>query len=97
MIVVVRLTKLLLVTFRLMFVVAGIRLSWVTSSRRVFRIDKVPITRKNTIIQIYYIIPLLHTATCFGCPDRPSSGRSRIHKKKHKERERGLSIQCYEL
>ena len=88
MIVVVRVTKLLLITFRLMFVLAGVRLSWVTSSRRVFRIDKVLITRQNTIIQIYCFIPLLYTATCFGCPVRPSSGRSRKHKKKHKKRER---------
>jgi hypothetical protein len=99
MIFVVRLISLLLVTFWLMYVLADIRQSWVTSSRCVFHIDKVLITRPNTITQIYYIIPLLYTATCFGCPDRPSSGRSRIHKKKYKRREASVysAVNCNDI
>ena len=73
--------------FLIMFALAGIRQSWVMSTTCVFRTDKMLITRPNTIIQIYCIIPLLYTATCFGCPDRPSSGRIRIHKNIHKGKE----------
>jgi len=62
----------------------------VTSSRCLFRIDKVQITRPNTLIQSYYVIPLLYTATCFGCPDRPLSGRRRMHEEKHEGREASL-------
>jgi len=44
--------------------------------------NKVPIIRPNTIYRSSTINRLLlYTTNCFGCPDQPSSGRSRIHRK----------------
>jgi len=40
-------------------------------------------TKHNLTDLVYW--SLFHTATCFGCPDQPSSHRCRIHKKTQKE------------
>jgi hypothetical protein len=55
-------------------------------------VNTVLIIQPNTTIQFWYIIPLVYTATCFGCPDQPSSGRCRIHKKNTKEERRPFTV-----
>ena len=44
------------------------------------KFHKVLIIRPNTTMQIWYN-KLLLFVTCFGCPDQPSAGRCRTHKK----------------
>jgi len=34
----------------------------------------------------------LYSATCFGCPEQPSSGRCRIHKKNIKGERAGFAL-----
>jgi hypothetical protein len=58
-------------------------------SRCIFLI-KVLIIQPDTTVQIQYISLLLYTATCFGSPDKPSSSRSQVRKKKYKGRETPL-------
>ena len=55
-------------------------LTLVSAQRKLVFLHTVLIIRPNTTVEILRISLLLFTATCFGCPDRPLSGRCRMHR-----------------